>query len=201
MTAWSGGTKKSIDITRTPWISGGSSVSSITVGARSTPSIFGIEKPHTSASMMPTVFPSLASATPRLAVTDDLPTPPFPDDTAMTRVGEPALPIWISRTAPPRTSCISAARSSSLIVVNSTTTPATPATLRAADVTSSVSWSFKGHPGMVRATSTRTSPESATSSSRSMLSSLIERCSSGSSTRSMAALTAEASTTRLLLSP
>ena len=52
------------------------------------PSMRGIEKPHTSASTAATAWPRAASATARLVVTDDLPTPPLPDDTAITRVRE-----------------------------------------------------------------------------------------------------------------
>lgn len=50
------------------------------------PSMRGIEKPQMSASIRPTVMPRPASATARLAVTDDLPTPPLPEATRMTRV-------------------------------------------------------------------------------------------------------------------
>ena len=52
------------------------------------PSMRGIEKPHTSASTAATRRPRLASAIERLVVTDDLPTPPLPDDTARMRVRE-----------------------------------------------------------------------------------------------------------------
>ena len=44
------------------------------------------EKPQMSASSTPTVSPRAASAAARLTVTDDLPTPPLPLPTAMTRV-------------------------------------------------------------------------------------------------------------------
>ena len=44
---------------RTPWASGGTSIESITTGGRSTPSIRGIEKPHTSASMTATLLAPL----------------------------------------------------------------------------------------------------------------------------------------------
>ena len=43
-------------------------------------------KPQMSASSTPTVSPRAASAAARLAVTDDLPTPPLPLATASTRV-------------------------------------------------------------------------------------------------------------------
>ena len=51
-----------------------------------TPSMRGIEKPQMSASSTPTVRPRAASAAARFAVIDDLPTPPLPLPTAMTRV-------------------------------------------------------------------------------------------------------------------
>ena len=49
------------------------------------PSRRGTEKPQMSASRRPTTSPRWASATARLTVTDDLPTPPLPEDTARTR--------------------------------------------------------------------------------------------------------------------
>ena len=58
-------------------------------GGRVTPSMRGMEKPHTSASTMPTFLPRWARAMARLAVTDDLPTPPFPEATSRTRVLAP----------------------------------------------------------------------------------------------------------------
>ncbi len=48
----------------------------------------GIEKPQTSASTAATRCPRSASATDRLVVTDDFPTPPLPDEIASTRVRE-----------------------------------------------------------------------------------------------------------------
>ena len=71
-------------MTDTPWARSGMIESAITAGAPSAPSIFGIEYPHTSASITPTVWPRPAMLTAKLVVTEDLPTPPFPDDTAMT---------------------------------------------------------------------------------------------------------------------
>ena len=49
----------------------------------------GTEKPQTSASSTPTVRPLAARAAARLAVTDDLPTPPLPEATSTTRVVGP----------------------------------------------------------------------------------------------------------------
>ena len=87
-TGWSSRAKKPIEISVTPLASGGTMTSSITVGGRSMPSMRGIEKPHTSASTAATLWPRCASATARLVVTDDLPTPPLPDAIARTRVRE-----------------------------------------------------------------------------------------------------------------
>ena len=58
----------------------------MTAGGCSTPSIRGIEKPHTSASMTATLRPRWARATDRFVVTDDLPTPPLPEAISSTRV-------------------------------------------------------------------------------------------------------------------
>ena len=88
MTAWSSRAKKPIEMSRTPWASGGMMTSSMRPGGAEMPSIRGIEKPHTSASTAATRRPRSASATARLVVTDDLPTPPLPDETASTRVRE-----------------------------------------------------------------------------------------------------------------
>ena len=64
MTGWSSSAKKPIEMQRTPPApSGGTSIESITTGGCSTPSIRGIEKPHTSASMTATFRPRWASAT------------------------------------------------------------------------------------------------------------------------------------------
>ena len=52
----------------------------------STPNMRGTEKPHTSASSTPMVRPLVARAAARLTVTEDLPTPPLPDATKITRV-------------------------------------------------------------------------------------------------------------------
>ena len=52
----------------------------------SMPSIRGTEKPAMSASSRPTMKPRVARAAARLTVTDDLPTPPLPDEMATTLV-------------------------------------------------------------------------------------------------------------------
>ena len=81
-----------IEITFTPCATGGRIISSTRVGraalprSSTRPSRPGIEKPCTSASTSPTERPRAASATARFAVIVDLPTPPLPLVTAMTRV-------------------------------------------------------------------------------------------------------------------
>ena len=62
-------------------------------GSWSTPIIFGTEKPYTSASSRPTWAPVWARATARLTVTDDLPTPPLPEEIPMTLVRDPGAMI------------------------------------------------------------------------------------------------------------
>ncbi len=77
-----------IEMTFTPYATGGRIMSSTRVGRTATPSASvrpsspGMEKPCTSASTRPTRRPRSASATARLAVTVDLPTPPLPLVTA-----------------------------------------------------------------------------------------------------------------------
>ena len=87
-TGWSSRAKNPIEISVTPFASGGTMTSSITVGGRSMPSMRGIENPQTSASMAATLRPRWARATARFVVTDDLPTPPLPEEIASTRVLE-----------------------------------------------------------------------------------------------------------------
>ena len=89
MTAWSSWAKKPIEMHDTPLATGGTIIESITVGGCSMPSMRGIEKPHTSASRIPTFLPMLASAIPRLVVTELLPTPPLPEAISSTRVRLP----------------------------------------------------------------------------------------------------------------
>ncbi len=72
-----------MEMTLTLWATGGRIMSFTCVGLEpAMPSRPGIEKPKTSASTMPTRRPRAASATPRLAVSVDLPTPPLPLVTA-----------------------------------------------------------------------------------------------------------------------
>ena len=76
-------------MTRTPCDSGGSEHLVEHHRLLATPSIRGIEKPYTSASITATLWPCWASATARLAVTEDLPTPPLPEEISSGRVREP----------------------------------------------------------------------------------------------------------------
>ena len=104
-----------------------------------------------SASTMPTFSPSAAIATARLAVTDDLPTPPLPDAIANTLVSEPGCANGMTGSrSVPRSSVRSAARCSADMTPNTTATSSIPSTLAAAALTSRVSVSFSGQPGVVR---------------------------------------------------
>jgi hypothetical protein len=136
-----------------------------------------------SASITPTDRPSAARATARLAVTDDLPTPPLPDATANTLVIDPGCENGMTGSpAPPRSFERSDERCSGVITPSSTSTPDTPSTAVAAAVTSLTSVDFIGQPATVRSTPTATCPPSATSTDRTMPRSVMGRRISGSST-------------------
>ena len=81
-TGWLPATNIPIEMTFTPWATGGRIISSIRVGAWVMPISPGTEKPYTSASTMPTRRPFAASAQARFTVTEDFPTPPLPLATA-----------------------------------------------------------------------------------------------------------------------
>src|SRR5438552_10015956 len=159
----------------------------------SSPSMRGRENPQMSASRTPTVRPLPARAAARLAVTEDFPTPPFPDAMATTLVlagisvaGAPSLAFHRAR-------AISAARSSGLISPMRTLTAVTPGTEPTRTVTSSRSWVRRGQPATVSATSTTTPPSGATSTERTMSRSTTLSPSSGSITPRRALRTASAS--------
>src|ERR671917_582777 len=149
MTGWSSAAKKPIEMERTRWASGGTSIWSMTTGACRKPSMRGIEKPHTSASTTATSLPRRARATDRLVVTDDLPTPPLPEAISSTRVLLPgsangisrpsAWPCacWLPAVAPgsPWSLVRRAARSSSVMTVKSRSNPSTPSSAVTAPVT------------------------------------------------------------------
>ncbi len=82
--ALSGGARKPMDISFTPYCSMGIKMflplTCLTLGCSfSQLNMVGIEGPKISASISPTLAPAFASATARFVVTVDLPTPPFPD--------------------------------------------------------------------------------------------------------------------------
>ena len=122
----------------------------------------GTEKPQMSASRTPTVRPRRASATARLTVTDDLPTPPLPDATASTRaVGGTAVAGASSRAfqrARAMTSAFSAGSISPMDIDRGRPRAARPA----GRATSRSIWPRSGQPAMVRATSTSTVPSGST---------------------------------------
>ena len=144
-----------------------------------------------SASTTPTRRPSAAIATARFAVSDDLPTPPLPDAIAYTFVSEPGCENGMTGSpSPPRSCFLSRTRCSGLMTPISTDTDATPSTADAAAVTSSTIFALSGQPAVVRSIATVTSPAPATSTSRTMPSSVMGRRISGSMTVASAARTA-----------
>ena len=85
--AVSSSTKKPIDRQRTPWATGGTTRSPMIDGVASTPEHPGHREPVDVGVEDPDVVcPRAARATARFTVTDDLPTPPLPDEIASTRV-------------------------------------------------------------------------------------------------------------------
>jgi hypothetical protein len=133
-----------------------------------------------------TLWPWAASAAARLTVTDDLPTPPLPEATAITRVVEssPQNDGFFSAACarPPRRRVTMAWRCSSVIVPRRTSTPVTPGMGETAAVTSLVMRSRRGQPAMVSSTSTITTPDGSTVTSLTMSSSVIGLWISGSIT-------------------
>ena len=203
MTGWSSWAKKPIEMQRTPCVVGGTIMSSITVGGCSTPSMRGIEKPHTSASTTATDLPCCARAMARLAVTDDLPTPPLPDAMSRVRV---RLPAWANGMARPSawpwaawdpavaaglpwTSSRTLARCSSVMTPKSMLTRLTPSRAWTASVTSVWIWLRNGQPAMVRSMPTSTWPPSM-AVERTIPRSTMLRWSSGSCTGRRASMTA-----------
>jgi hypothetical protein len=128
-----------------------------------------------------------------LTVTDDLPTPPLPDATAITLVRESAVAngICASGLAEPRSdrSCDDSCwRSWSDIEPNTTWTSSTPSSRDTAAVTSWVMRSLSGHPGIVSLIRTPTTASWTTTSST-MPSSVMGLPISGSSTVARASST------------
>src|SRR5512132_3211136 len=137
---------------------------------------------------MPTRCPCSDSATASAAVTVDLPTPPFPEQTASTRVDASSESPFERPLTEPRSLCVSACRSSADITSKPSWTSTTPSSV----ATSRRTWSSKlersGQPATVSAIVTRTCPPSI-STERTMSSSVTGRCSSGSMTRPRASRT------------
>ena len=172
-------------IALTPWASGGMSRSPTLVGRSVMPSMPVIEKPWMSASSTPTRSPSSAIAAARFAVTEDLPTPPLPEETARMRVREPGSLKGIAR-RPSRRRRVSSARCSSVIAEVSTRTSVSPGTVAAA---SAVSFSMRprmGQPSIVSRTRISAAPFSSTSTASTIPSSVMGLWISGSMTRSSA---------------
>ena len=117
---------------------------------------------------------------------DDLPTPPLPEATAITRVVGSSWIVLSSAGLPPRSFVVSAMRSSGLITSNSSFTDVTPATAPTSRATCSWKELRSGQPTTVSAIVTETSPP-AIVTSRTMSSSVTGLRSSGSITLPSAA--------------
>ncbi len=111
-----------------------------------------------SASRIPTRRPCAANAAARFAVIDDLPTPPLPEATAITRVVGSSWIALSSAGLPPRSFVVSAIRSSGLITSNSSFTEVTPSTAPTSRATCSWKELRSGQPTTVSAIVTDTSP-------------------------------------------
>ena len=142
--------------------------------------------PVMSASRMPTWFPSRRSATASSPLTNDLPTPPLPLITAITRrisLRCSALPFCPWGTPRPIRRF-----SSSVISVSSTSTLLTPSRAPTAAFTSPTIWLLSGQPSVVKARVMSTRFPLARTS-RTIPSSMRLLCSSGSMTSWSAART------------
>ncbi len=126
--------------------------------------------------------PRAASAAARLAVIDDLPTPPLPLPTAITRVVADTSVGGACCDACQRARCIRFERSSWVISSYSTSTSRTPGRPATFELTSLPIWPRNGHAAVVSATFTVTSPSGPTSTPCTMPRSTIDAWSSGSST-------------------
>ena len=133
---------------------------------------------------MPTRLPSSVSAAARLLVSVDLPTPPLPEPMHRTFATCASAPAG----SEPRPSVFcSLPFSASERTSNATSTFVTPSTEPASRVTASTKWLRIGQPAVVSETVTATAPASEISIERTIPSSTIDLCSSGSLTRSSAA--------------
>ena len=174
-----------------------------TTGGRRTPSMRGIEKPQTSASITATLLPRAARETARFVVTDDLPTPPLPEAMSSTRVRlegsakgivRPCAWPWAGwlpavEAGSPWRFWRSADSSSSVMTVKSRSTPVIPSRAVTASVTRRWISLRSGHPATVRAISTPTVGGSIRTS-LTMPRSTMLRWSSGSSTGRRTSMTA-----------
>src|SRR3954452_16604462 len=139
----------------------------------------GIEYPQTSASSTPTFLPCVASAAARFAVIVDLPTPPLPDPTHTTFDTRARAP---SGSAPRPSFCCRPDFSWSERTSKATFTRVTPPSAPTALRTAFSKWLRIGQPGVVSETVTSTVPSARASIDRTILSSTMERRSSGSMT-------------------
>jgi hypothetical protein len=117
-----------------------------------------MENPPMSASSTPTVRPRWASCAARLAVTDDLPTPPLPEAMATIRVvAGMSVSSALSR-ALNRARAMTFFFCSVVISPKWTRTSATPGRLATRSLMSFMIWARNGQPAVVRAMVTSTSP-------------------------------------------
>ena len=130
-------------------------------------------------------WPSWSKAAARLAESVDLPTPPLPLATAITRVSRSSWMPFVRSVTEPRSRAVSALRSSGVITPNSSETRCTPSTGASACATCCSKLERSGQPATVSAIPTVTSPPSMRTS-RTMSSSTTLRFSSGSITCSSA---------------
>ena len=127
-------------------------------------------------------MPSAASAAARLTVRVDLPTPPLPEPTQRTFSTAASAPLG---SPPPRPSfCCSPLFSLSDRTSKATSTRLTPGRARTASATAVWNWLRIGQPGVVSDTVTATAPSGEISIERTMPSSTMDACSSGSMTAS-----------------
>ena len=148
-----------------------------------------LEKPQMSASNMPTAAPSRASATARLTLTEDFPTPPLPETMPSTRVlmGKSMAKArsWAAR----RARSIRALRSPWSIAPITISTRVIPGARSAVVETSCRSWSRSGQAAVVSAIEIVATP-SVTVTSRTIPSETMSDPSSGSTTARRAFQTA-----------
>src|SRR4051812_2160365 len=148
----------------------------------STPSMRGTLKPQMSASSTPTRSPRAASAAARFTVTELLPTPPLPLDTASTRVVTGIIVSGALSRALRRARCMAAERCSRVIPTQRPLTSVTPGSPSSFDWISRRISAWRGQPSVVSAMWTVTVPSGATVTSSTIPRSTMLAFSSGSST-------------------